>query len=124
MALSSSAWRRNLIASTAPGILTAAAGVASTSSCCSVPTCSPTAQTPTWPVGRWPVPAASSPSTLLTESCQQADVVLPAAAFGEKDGTTTNLEGGSRRSAAEGHSPGTSRPDWMIAVELAERLGP
>ena len=29
----------------------------------------------------------------LTESCQQADVVLPAAVFGEKDGTTTNLEG-------------------------------
>ena len=37
--------------------------------------------------------------TFLTESCQQADVVLPAAVFGEKDGTTTNLEGRVTRSA-------------------------
>ena len=31
--------------------------------------------------------------TFLTESSAHADVVLAAAAFGEKDGTTTNLEG-------------------------------
>ena len=58
----------------------------------------------------------------LTESCQQADVVLPAAAFGEKDGTTTNLEGRVTTVGRKVTVHGTSRPDWMIAVELAERL--
>ena len=31
--------------------------------------------------------------TFLTDSAAAADVVLAAAAFGEKSGTTTNLEG-------------------------------
>ena len=58
----------------------------------------------------------------LTESCQQADVVLPAAVFGEKDGTTTNLEGRVTTVGRKVTVHGTARPDWMIAVELAERL--
>ena len=58
----------------------------------------------------------------LTESCQQADVVLPAAMFGEKDGTTTNLEGRVTTVGRKVTVHGTARPDWMIAVELAERL--
>ncbi len=58
----------------------------------------------------------------LTESCQQADVVLPAAVFGEKDGTTTNLEGRVTTVGRKVTVHGTSRPDWMIAVELAEHL--
>ena len=61
--------------------------------------------------------------TFLTESSAAADVVLAAAAFGEKSGTTTNLEGRVTRSARRSPPPGRRGPDWMIAAELAERLG-
>ncbi len=61
--------------------------------------------------------------TLLNESSRRADIVLPAAAFGEVDGTTTNLEGRVSVLAQKVNAPGTARPDWLIAVELAERLG-
>ncbi len=60
--------------------------------------------------------------TFLTDSSQQADVVLAAAAFGEQDGTTTNLEGRVTTVAKKVTVHGTARPDWMIAAELAERL--
>jgi NADH-quinone oxidoreductase subunit G len=59
----------------------------------------------------------------LTESSRQADVVLPAAVFGEKAGSTTNLEGRVSRLNPKVTSPGTARADWMIATELADRLG-
>ena len=60
----------------------------------------------------------------LTDSSRQADVVLPAAGFAEKPGTTTNLEGRVSRLDTR-RSPRRARPgaDWMIAVELADRLG-
>ena len=61
--------------------------------------------------------------TFLTESSRQADVVLAAAAFGEKSGTTTNLEGRVTTIAQKVTAHGTARPDWMIAAQLAERLG-
>ena len=56
-------------------------------------------------------------------STQQADVVLPAAAFAEQAGTTTNLEGRVTDLAQKVTAHGTARPDWMIASELALRLG-
>ncbi len=59
----------------------------------------------------------------LTESSRRADVVLPAAAFGEKAGTTTNIEGRVSRLHQKVTAPGTARADWMIAAELAFRLG-
>ncbi len=58
-----------------------------------------------------------------TDSVRHADIVLPAATYGEKTGTTTNIEGRVSRLNQKVTSPGTSRPDWMIAAELAERLG-
>jgi NADH-quinone oxidoreductase subunit G len=58
-----------------------------------------------------------------TESVNEADVVLPAAGFAERPGTTTNLEGRISRLGQKITPPGTARPDWMIAVELAARLG-
>ena len=58
-----------------------------------------------------------------TGSARYADVVLPAAAFGERQGTTTNLEGRVTRLGQKVTAPGTARPDWMIAAELALRLG-
>ena len=60
--------------------------------------------------------------TFLTESAAHADVVLAAATTGERAGTTTNLEGRVTR-LSQKVSAGLARPDWMIAVELAERLG-
>jgi len=52
-----------------------------------------------------------------------ADIVLPAAAFGEVDGTHTNLEGRISAIQQKVTPPGTARPDWMIAAEIAMRLG-
>jgi NADH-quinone oxidoreductase subunit G len=61
--------------------------------------------------------------TFLTKSSSLAHVVLAAAAYGEKDGTTTNIEGRVTTVTQQVTPTGTSRPDWMIAAELAELLG-
>ena len=58
-----------------------------------------------------------------TESVEQADVVLPAAAFAERAGTTTNIEGRITHLGQKVIAPGVAWPDWMIASELARRLG-
>jgi NADH-quinone oxidoreductase subunit G len=63
-----------------------------------------------------------SVDTFLTDSSAGSDVVLAAAAYGEKSGTTTNLEGRVTTVGQKVSVAGTSRPDWMIAVELAELL--
>ncbi len=52
-----------------------------------------------------------------------AHVVLPASGYAEKSGSTTNIEGRVSMLADKVSSPGVSRPDWMIAVELAWALG-
>jgi NADH-quinone oxidoreductase subunit G len=96
----------------------------STASCWSVPTRSPTSPTPTSPAGHWPAPAASSPSTRSSpQSSSRADVVLAASAYAEKAGTTTNLEGRVSTVARQVTPPARTRPDWMIAAELAAALG-
>jgi NADH-quinone oxidoreductase subunit G len=59
----------------------------------------------------------------LSESSRRADVVLPAAGFAEVDGTTTNLEGRVTTLTQKVTAAGSSRPDWLIAGELAARLG-
>ena len=64
-----------------------------------------------------------SVDTFLSPSASHADVVLPAAAHGEKDGTTTNLEGRVTNVARKITARGTSRADWMIAAELMSLLG-
>ncbi len=61
--------------------------------------------------------------TFLTPSSSQADVVLAAAAYGEKSGTTTNIEGRVTTVSRQITAYGTSRPDWMIAADLAAELG-
>jgi predicted molibdopterin-dependent oxidoreductase YjgC len=61
--------------------------------------------------------------TFASASSQHADVVLAASAYGEKGGTTTNLEGRVTTLAQQVTATGTSRPDWMIAVELGLMLG-
>ncbi|HEY3140507.1 MAG TPA: NADH-quinone oxidoreductase subunit NuoG [Acidimicrobiales bacterium] len=59
----------------------------------------------------------------LTESARQADVVLPAAGYAEVAGTTTNLEGRVTTVAQAVTPPGTAQSDWVIAAELARRMG-
>jgi NADH-quinone oxidoreductase subunit G len=60
----------------------------------------------------------------VTESVREAaDVVLPAAVYAERAGTTTNLEGRVTRLGQKIVPPGVAWPDWMIAVELAARVG-
>jgi formate dehydrogenase alpha subunit len=60
---------------------------------------------------------------LNTETTQIADVVLPGAAFSEKRGSFTNLEG-RIQSFLEVVSPqGDGWPDWEILDQLAARLG-
>ncbi len=61
--------------------------------------------------------------TFLTESSKHAHVVLAAAAYGEKSGTTTNLEGRVTTVSQQVTPHGTSRPDWMIATALSKLLG-
>jgi predicted molibdopterin-dependent oxidoreductase YjgC len=59
----------------------------------------------------------------LTETAQLADVVLPAAAFAEKDGTFTNTERRVQRLREAIQAPGESRQDWAIVCDLARRMG-
>ena len=51
-----------------------------------------------------------------------AQVLLPAAAWGEKDGTVTNSERRISRQRAFLPPPGEARPDWWIVSEVARRL--
>jgi NADH-quinone oxidoreductase subunit G len=61
--------------------------------------------------------------TFLTESATYASVILAAAAFSEKDGTVTNIEHRVLETNKKVNVVGTARPDWMIAADLAKRLG-
>ena len=56
------------------------------------------------------------------ETCDYADVLLPAASWGEKEGTVTNSERRISRVRAAVAPPGEARPDWKIAVDFALRL--
>jgi predicted molibdopterin-dependent oxidoreductase YjgC len=59
----------------------------------------------------------------FTETARQADVVLPAAALAERDGTFTNLERWVQRFDPGLPVPGLARPDWMILRHLAVLFG-
>jgi len=59
----------------------------------------------------------------LTETAELADLVLPAAAFAEKDGTFTNTERRVQRIRKALNAPGKAKPDWEIITELSKRLG-
>jgi assimilatory nitrate reductase catalytic subunit len=52
-----------------------------------------------------------------------AQIVLPAAGWGEKDGTVTNSERRISRQRAFGPAPGEARPDWWMLSEVARRMG-
>jgi len=59
----------------------------------------------------------------LTETANYADVILPAAAFYEKNGTVTNTNRQVQMGHAAAQPPGEAREDWAITVALAQRLG-
>ncbi len=52
-----------------------------------------------------------------------AHVLLPAAAWGEKDGTVTNSERRISRQRPFLALPGEAKPDWEIVSEVAARMG-
>ena len=58
-----------------------------------------------------------------TDTSAHAHVRLPAAAWGEKDGTVTNSDRTISRQRAFLPLPGEARPDWWIVKEVARRMG-
>jgi formate dehydrogenase major subunit len=58
-----------------------------------------------------------------TETTRFADVIFPAAAWSEDDGTFTNSERRVSRVRTVSQPPGQSQPNWWIFKELAKRLG-
>jgi predicted molibdopterin-dependent oxidoreductase YjgC len=59
----------------------------------------------------------------MTETAELADVVLPATAWAETDGTCTNTDRRIQRLRAAVPPPGDARPDWWIVSQIARRLG-
>jgi assimilatory nitrate reductase catalytic subunit len=66
---------------------------------------------------------AVSDCVARTDTTALAHVLLPAAAWGEKDGTVTNSERRISRQRAFQPLPGEARPDWWIIAQVAQRMG-
>jgi NADH-quinone oxidoreductase subunit G len=60
---------------------------------------------------------------LKSDLSRAAHVVLPGAAFAEKDGTFTNHAGRVQQLRPALKPPGDARPDWMILQDLGNALG-
>ncbi len=58
-----------------------------------------------------------------TDTTACADILLPAAGWGEKDGTVTNSERCISRQRSLLPASGVARPDWWIITEIAQRMG-
>lgn len=58
-----------------------------------------------------------------TDTAQLAHLLLPALAWGEKDGTVTNSERCISRQRGFRAPPGEARPDWWALAEVGKRLG-
>jgi formate dehydrogenase (NADP+) alpha subunit len=59
----------------------------------------------------------------LTETGRLADVVLPATAYAERDGTYTNTERRVQLTEPVVRPPGAARRDWEIVCDVATALG-
>ena len=59
----------------------------------------------------------------MTETAAFADVILPASAFPEKDGTFTNTDRRVQLGRQAINPPGDAQQDWWIIQELANRIG-
>ncbi|GIX07615.1 MAG: nitrate reductase catalytic subunit [Candidatus Poribacteria bacterium] len=58
-----------------------------------------------------------------TETAEFADVLLPAAQWGEKTGTMTDSERRVVRSQQFLQPPGEAKPDWWIVAQVARAMG-
>jgi assimilatory nitrate reductase catalytic subunit len=58
-----------------------------------------------------------------TDTTELAQVLLPAAAWGEKDGTVTNSDRHISRQRSFLEAPDMARPDWWIICQVAQRMG-
>jgi assimilatory nitrate reductase catalytic subunit len=58
-----------------------------------------------------------------TDTTQFAHVLLPSAAWGEKNGTVTNSERMISRQRPFLAAPGNTRPDWWQMAQVGQRLG-
>lgn len=58
-----------------------------------------------------------------TDTTALAHILLPAQAWGEKDGSVTNSERRISRQRAFAESAGDAKPDWWMVCEVARRLG-
>jgi predicted molibdopterin-dependent oxidoreductase YjgC len=59
----------------------------------------------------------------MTPTADLADVVLPAAAYAEKEGTATCTDRRVQRLRKAVEAPGEARPDWQIIQDVAGRMG-
>lgn len=59
----------------------------------------------------------------LSETAQLADLILPAATWGEKTGTFTNVDRTVHLSEKAVNPPGDARPDLDIFIDYAHRMG-
>ena len=57
-----------------------------------------------------------------TETCRYADLLLPAAGWGEKEGSVTNSERRVSHVRRAVPAPGEARADWAITCDFARRL--
>ena len=64
-----------------------------------------------------------SDTSSATDTLAEAHVCLPAAGWGEKEGTVTNSERRVSRQRAFARAPGEAKPDWWIICEVAKRMG-
>ncbi|WP_237213892.1 NADH-quinone oxidoreductase subunit NuoG [Falsiroseomonas oryziterrae] len=75
-------------------------------------------------------PGAIAPSTFVIyqghhgdRGAARADLILPGAAYTEKDATYVNTEGRAQRAWLAVHAPGEAREDWRIIRAAGEGLG-
>jgi assimilatory nitrate reductase catalytic subunit len=64
-----------------------------------------------------------SDCTARSDTTGFAHVLLPAASWGEKDGTVTNSDRTISRQRAFRPPPGMAKPDWWIVSQVAHRMG-
>jgi len=58
-----------------------------------------------------------------TDTTGYADIVLPALAWGEKDGTVTNSERRISRQRSFMRGPGLAKADWWAVAQVAKKMG-
>jgi assimilatory nitrate reductase catalytic subunit len=58
-----------------------------------------------------------------TDTTEVADILLPAASWGEKNGTVTNSERRISRQRNFLPAMGDAKPDWWIITQVAQKLG-